>query len=619
MCGFALAFLAISAFAQPEGVRLAENDTSFTLTNGILSARIEKKSGTLVALKYRELDLLRGGRGYWSYVGSSTRLGPLSGTEVRADPAENGNERAEVACKFSYDQTAATLPCDVELRYALGRGEQGLHAYAVWTHRAGDPRFSLAEARYALKLNPAIFDFMTIDAKRRRAMPSGADWDRGEQHILKEVRRLTTGRYAGQYEHKYDYSAVLAETPAYGWSSSEHGVGLWIVNPSIEYLAGGPTKVELTGHLDVNPGGTPTLLNMWLGSHYGGSSLAVGKDEAWTKVVGPFLIYCNAAPDHEAMWKDALDRATKEAAVWPYAWVFDPAYPPASRRGSATGTITLRDPLAPGATMRNVQVGLTAPDYEMRGRRGAPAVVDWQRDGKHYQHWTRAEADGRFTIRHARPGAYTLRAIADGVLGEFSKGDVIIAEGQALDLGALTWTPERRGRQLWEIGIPDRSAAEFRHGDHYSQWGLFFKYAEEFPDDVNFVIGKSDWRRDWNYCQPPRLRPDGAIERDSVWTIAFDLDETPRGSATLRLAFCGARAGCRVSVAVNDERVGDTGPLPESGVMHRDGIRGYWFERKITFPGAKLKPGRNVIALRLDAEVWHQGVLYDYVRLEAVE
>ena len=42
-------------------------------------------------------------------------------------------------------------------------------------------------------------------------------------------------------------------------------------------MAGGLTKAELTGHLDVNPGGTPTLLNMWLGSHYGGSAFSVGE------------------------------------------------------------------------------------------------------------------------------------------------------------------------------------------------------------------------------------------------------------------------------------------------------------------------------------------------------
>src|SRR5882672_8810516 len=138
---------------------------------------------------------------------------------------------------------------------------------------------------------------------------------------------MTTGVHKGEPEHKYDYSAVFSETPAYGWSSTKHLVGLWMINPSLEYLGGGPTKAELTGHLDVNPGGLPTLLNMWVGSHYGGTSLSVATNEQWTKVVGPFLLYCNLAAGHEALWHDALARAARETELWPYAWVNDPSYP----------------------------------------------------------------------------------------------------------------------------------------------------------------------------------------------------------------------------------------------------------------------------------------------------
>ena len=63
------------------------------------------------------------------------------------------------------------------------------------------------------------------------------------------------------------------------------------------------------------------LLNYWRGSHYGGSVCPVAAGEAWSKVIGPFLIYCNAGASPEAMWKDALERAKAEAAAWPYPWV----------------------------------------------------------------------------------------------------------------------------------------------------------------------------------------------------------------------------------------------------------------------------------------------------------
>src|SRR5207248_2510394 len=192
-------------------------------------------------------------------------------------------------------------------------------------------------------------------------------------------RRLNTGIYAGQVEHKYDYSAVQFEVPAFGWSGTKDNVGLWFVNPSIEYLSGGATKVELTAHLDNNSGAAPTVLNYWRGSHYGGSSCAIAQGEAWTKVIGPFLIYCNAAADHEAMWKDALAKAKREVDAWPYDWVHGVDYPHKDERGTVRGQLVLNDFAKPDAKTSNLLVGLAAPDYTPRGSgRFGPRTVDWQ-------------------------------------------------------------------------------------------------------------------------------------------------------------------------------------------------------------------------------------------------
>jgi rhamnogalacturonan endolyase len=220
---------------------------------------------------------------------------------------------------------------------------------------------------------------------------------------------------------------------------------------------------------------------------------------------------------------------------------------------------------------------------------------------------------------------------------------VAVAAGEAQSLGELLWEPPRFGRTLWEIGIPDRTAREFRHGDHYWKWGLYYQYPQEFPQDVNFIIGQSDWRHDWNYAQPPRILAAGqpVISEDeeagndnnttaapayqsrglenSTWKIQFALTNAPAGQATLRLAFAGARDGSRVEVALNDRLIGDTGSLPATGVMHRDGIRGYWFERSLNFDAALLRPGTNIFKLTSHADNWTQGVLYDCVRLELHE
>jgi rhamnogalacturonan endolyase len=460
-----------------------------------------------------------------------------------------------------------------------------------------------------MKLNERVFDYMTIDERRRKIMPTPADWDKGEALNMKETRRMTTGVYAGQPEHKYDYSAIQFDTPAFGWSSTKEHVGLWIVNPTIEYLGGGPTKVELTGHLDVNAGGAPTLCNYWVGSHYGGSRFLVAAGEAWSKVVGPIMVYCHAAAGHEEMWKDALKTAKTEADAWPYPWAADRLYLSANERGTVRGKLNVTDPQAPKLVAKNMLVGLAQPPSG--SGRGA---IDWQLDAKSYQFWVRADEHGSFRISNVRPGSYTLYAIADGVLGEFSKPQVEVTAGKATDLGNLTWSPMRYGKQLWEIGVPNRSAEEFRHGDDYWHWGLYQLYPKEFPDDVNFVIGKSDWRKDWNFCQPPRV--EGNRVTPTTWSITFEMPNAPKGKATLRLAIAGSIAPRGIETTVNGTAAGSTGPLPPSGVMHRDGIRGYWCERNVPFDAALLKAGTNVIKLTVPATSWTQGVLYDYLRLE---
>src|SRR5204863_3449758 len=140
---------------------------------------------------------------------------------------------------------------------------------------------------------------------------------------------------------------------------------------------------------------------------------------------------------------------------------------------------------------------------------------------------TRGDDDGRFTIGGVRPGRYTLHAIADNVLGEFAQADVNVEPGKSIELGQLTWKPVRFGKQLWEIGIPDRTAGEFRHGDHYWQWGLYNDYPKEFPNDVHYIVGQSDPRKDWNLMQVPRGHDDtGKGNGDATtWTISFEMND----------------------------------------------------------------------------------------------
>jgi rhamnogalacturonan endolyase len=599
-----------------------ERDDLIAVANGLLRIEIEKRSGRIVQLMYYGVDLLgsTGGKGagskggYWSIAPTQPRLGSCDAACLLVDPAKNGGAYAVVSCRRSYDGRSDAVPLDYDLRYALFRGQSDLYLYSIWHHENGYPAISINMGRFALKLNPEVFDMLIVDSFRQRVMPTSEDWAKGLKTDLKEARLLTTGKHSGEIEHKYAYAAALFDTPAYGWASTAKGIGIWMINPSTEYIAGGATKVELTGHLDGKAQARPTLLNIWNGPHYGGSSLVLDADEMWTKVVGPFVLYCNSGSDGVGLWNDALVVAADEKARWPYSWAADSAYPPKERRGIVSGRIVVNDPIVRQSDLKNLRIGLTSPDYRVKSATGKHGKVDWQRDGKHYQFWVNADSSGSFSVPNVRPGNYTFHVIADGVLGEFIRTGIAVEAGESLELGDLEWIPLRFGHQLWEIGIPNRSASEFRNGNRY--WGgeSYRNYALEFPNDVNFTIGRSDWRVDWNCVQPPRM--DGSRAIPTTWSITFSLSYAPIGTVILRLAIVGSRAPKGIEISVNGQVVGGTGRLPNSGVMHREGIRGYWCERDVLFPASLLCLGENIVGLHVPATKWTHGVLYDYLRLE---
>lgn len=626
VCVLSLA-VAVAGFAQEVPVTVTQDATHYILSNGILTAKINRQSGDLNSLVYKGIETMGvGGHagGYWSH---DTSRGARS-EAITIDPKTNDGQRAEIAIKgVSGGNLMGSGPggstiADIEIRYALERGASGLYTYSIFHHKADYPATSVGEARFCAKLNDGVFDWMTVDANRNMEAITAYDWNHGTVMNMKEARLMTSGRYKGQVEHKYDYTAVQFEIPAWGWSSTRQRVGLWFVNPTIEYLSGGPTKLELCAHRDAtfgtdpNAPAPPCLLNYWRGSHYGSTSLSVADREAWTKVIGPFMIYCNAGGDANALWKDALATAAQEAQKWPYPWVQGVDYPHKEQRGAVSGQLLLKD--LPGARMSRLLVGLAHPDYPEAGGRGR--VVDWQYDAKYYQFWVRGDEQGRFTIPNIRPGVYTLHAIADGVLGEYAKTEITVEPGKTLDLGQLIWTPVRYGRQLWDIGIPDRTAGEFLHGDHYWQWGLYNRYPKDFPNDVNFIIGKSDYRKDWNLMQVPRAHDDtGAGQGDAAtWSVTFNLADAPRGKATLRLGIAGAELRS-LALTMNDQPVGTVTGLINNSAIHRDSIRGYWQERTVPFDASLMKSGVNVLKLTVPAGPVASGIVYDYLRLELNE
>ncbi|HRH45713.1 MAG TPA: hypothetical protein PKY82_28995, partial [Pyrinomonadaceae bacterium] len=361
-------------------VTLTDDGKIYTLDNGIVIAKIDKDSASIASYKYKNMEMIgpMGVDGFWKLPAVPLNFGSSRESSILQNPSENKGERATVSVKFAYDGDAAkSVPSDIEVRYSLGRGDSGIYLEEIWHHKPEHPKLTFPVGRFVVKLNDDVFDWMTVDSRRSMQMITADDWNHGTVMNMKEARYMNSGVMKGQVEHKYDYAAVQFDTPAYGWSSTKQKIGIWLINPSSEYMSGGPTKLELSAHRDatftdsLTAPAPATILNVWKGPHYGGTFLEANQGEEWRKTIGPFMLYVNSGETPEAMHKNALDQAAKESKKWVYDWAVDENYPSTKNRGTVSGQIVLKD--LPTTKMSNLLVGLAHPDYQTE----KGETVDW--------------------------------------------------------------------------------------------------------------------------------------------------------------------------------------------------------------------------------------------------
>jgi len=596
---------------EPQPVTVAEKDDSVVLDNGIVSVEIGKRNGKPLSLRCGGVSVLGGKCGLnWHALDEEDMKAAEQGEGkdnnesyskitagrfgVHVDPTANGGEMADVSMTQKFSGSGA--PFDVELHYVLRRGDSGFYNYLIFSHPQGYPAGQVSTVRMLFEMDESLFDFMTIDDARRRFMPPPNTPCKSLRP--KESRLMTDGPFKGVIEDKYHNFADAGDHFVHGWESTRSRLGCWILYGSTEDQNGGPTKQHNTAHFP------QVLMKISNCGHYGAARITVGTEQ-WQKFFGPWMVYLNSGGDKDQLWEDAKLKAAAQRAAWPYGWLNQPLYPPASERGTVKGRLHLSDPQDPKASPANAWVGLAA------------AKPDWQQQSNGYQFWVRADKEGCFTIPNVRTGDYTLYAFVDGVMDEFRRDGVSVEKGRTADLGALDWKPARYGRQLWQIGTPDRTAKEFRHGDDYRQWGLWLKYPEEFPRDVNFVIGKSDERTDWNFVHCTVQKNGEWV--GTKWNVLFDLADSPKpGVATLRIALAAAhKATLRVSV--NGKAVGSR-RFETDNAMMRAGIHGQYSQWDLHFDAALLKPGQNTITLEQQSgHSAQKSAMYDCLRLEVAE
>ncbi|XP_031737632.1 probable rhamnogalacturonate lyase B isoform X2 [Cucumis sativus] len=572
------------------------------MDNGIVQVTLSTPDGDVVGLSYNgipnilETNNEEQNRGYWDAVWNNPDE-PIATDRLKGESYEViiGNEEQ---LEISFNKT-----------WSIGKGNETAPVNV-------DKRF----------------DYMAVSDDRQRVMPTMRDRENGEPLAFPEAVLLTNPsneELRGEVDDKYQYSTEDKDNQVHGWISSDPPVGFWMITPSDEFRVAGPVKQDLTSHAG------PITLSMFVSTHYAGKDIGMrfAAGEPWKKVFGPVFVYLNSVSPEEdslSLWEDAKQQLAIEINEWPYTFPQSEDFPSSAQRGSVAGQLFVRDRYISSRLMRasNAFVGLALPG----------PVGSWQAETKGYQFWTQADNHGNFLINNIRVGVYNLYAFVPGFIGDYKyEANITIEFGSEINLDEMVFDPPRQGPTIWEIGFPDRTAAEFyvpdpyptlmnklynNHADKFRQYGLWERYAAIYPNnDLVFTVGVDDYKVDWFYAHVNRNMGNQTYEA-TTWEIRFLLQPVNQTTNyTLQIALASA-AECELQVRLNNresEQPGfSTGRIGKDNAIARHGIHGLYWLYSIPFPGDQFLQGNNSIYLtQARSESPFEGLMYDYIRLEA--
>ncbi|VVA92526.1 unnamed protein product [Arabis nemorensis] len=630
--------------ADQGSVQLRIQENHVVMDNGIVQVTISKPDGFVTGISYQGLDNLleihneEYNRGYWDLVWSEEGTPGTTGISERIKGTSfevlvQNDELVELSFTRKWDSSLQpkTVPIDIDKRFIMRKDVSGFYSYAIFEHLAEWPAFNLPQTRIVFKLRKDKFRYMAIADNRQRKMPLPEDrlGKRGRALAYPEAVLLVhpvEEEFKGEVDDKYEYSCENKDLKVHGWISYKPGLGCWQIIPSNEFRSGGLSKQNLTSHVG------PISLAMFLSAHYAGEDMVmkVKAGESWKKVFGPVFTYLNSLPDEISdplsLWQDAKNQMLIEVQSWPYDFPASEDFAVSAKRGCISGRLQVRDnnELLPA---NGAFVGLAPPGE----------VGSWQTESKGYQFWTEADADGYFVINNIRGGQYDLNAYVAGWIGDYQYEQPInITAGCDIDVGNVVYEPPRDGPTVWEIGIPDRSAAEFfvpdpnpkyinklyiGHPDRFRQYGLWERYTELYPtEDLVFTIGVSDYKKDWFFAHVTRKIADDTYQ-ETTWQIKFKLEKVQKSSIyKIRIALATANVA-ELQVRVNEYEQNPlftTGVVGHDNTIARHGIHGIYRLYNVDVPSEKLVEGDNTLFLTqaMTTTGAFNGVMYDYIRFE---
>ncbi|CAL1367707.1 unnamed protein product [Linum trigynum] len=626
------------------GVKLTCDPKHVTIDNGIIQLTLASPIGRIVGLKYHGADNLLDSHEpklWGAYFDVSYNvIPPRSGAgglhRVEATKYAVITEKPDIvevsfSAEWNPSLTDSVVPLNFDIRYIVRKGDSGFYTYVAVERLKDWPDMDMSLHVFVFRPNKQLFNYMAVSDEIQLVMPTEADRANGVTLAPREAVLMTNPvdpAFKGQVDDKYEYIQEQKDSKLKGWISDTSKIGFWLIQPSTEYMNGGPLKYDLSCH------NGPTCVMVFTGEHVYGDDvdMVFKKGEGWNKVFGPFFTYVNSEQDRAGLWKDAKSQLEKETQLWPYCFIQHKDYTPAAQRGSVVGQLLVDDKyLSPTPKEAcKAMVGLAAPGTTNEA---------WQSEAKGYNFWTEADEKGNFCIKNVRPGDYNLYGFVPGIVGSLRHPQLItVKPGNEINLGQVMFKPPRNGPTVWELGIPNRSAKEFfipnpdpkalnkfwldKPDQKFRQWGLWDRYPVYWPkEDVVFEVGRSNYSKDW--CFAHFYRSDGKVWNPTTWQIIFDLPEVcTTGSYTIHIALAAAEL-TNTLVYVNNINARrehyDTGTWGDDNAIARHGDHGFYRFFSGSLPSNLFVKGKNTIYLKQARSQTYMfaGVMYDYIRLEA--
>ncbi|CAE6415670.1 unnamed protein product [Rhizoctonia solani] len=629
-----------SLLGSVAALSIKETSTAFEISNDRLSASMVKSSGNIVALSLDGRNLLGTGKGlyldcsctpagFYTPGSSNPKVNSFNGTD------STGTAWGGLVLQDTYSPTGQLF----EQYWFLRDGETGLHSFSRVAYYNETTPFlrDLGELRTLFRPNSNLWTHISTNRQHWAPLPSA-------DAVSKEVVVQDATWYLGNtpndpyvqqeadYFTKYTFADTWRDHKTHGLyadGSASNGTtyGAWLVMNTRDTYFGGPVHSDLT--VD------GITYNYIVSNHHGDTAPNI--THGFDRTFGPFFYYFNSGKN--ASLNTLRDDAEKYANPEWNAAFYDsiassvPNYVTTSHRG--TFSLSVNIPAEAKKTIAILSVNGLDPQ-------------DNAQDTTAYQYWGDVSDGGSLTIPRVKEGTYRLTIYADGIFGQYEEDGIVITAGKITKHEAK-WVPESAGKELWRIGTPDKTAGEFRHGfigdpsrplhpqEYRIYWGQW-DFPTDFPNGINYTIGKSDPSRDWNYVHwsvfgPSYTRAEAVSTNMNNWTINFEhanaIGTNSTGTLTIQLAGAKSSSGntdvpsSSLSNFTLQAYINDHEPLKfdilwyqSSSCAVRSGISCYNIAKNLPFPGSWLKEGWNKVILSLPFNKNAVYLQYDALRME---